>query len=54
VDRWVHFTLQDLLGALHCQCVHLATQFFAGTGHVLLGAGLGSGDDTGGVARGPA
>ena len=48
MDRWVHFTLQDLLGALHCQRSDLCAQFFAGAGHLLLGVGLGCSDDTGG------
>ena len=34
----VHFTLQDLLGALHCQRGNLATQFFAHATHTAPGA----------------
>ena len=48
----VHFALEDLLGALHCQGSDLATQFFAHARHLLLGVGAGSGNDTGGFVGG--
>ena len=45
MHRRVDFLAQDLLGALDGQRGHLLAQGFAGAHHLLLGIGLGSGND---------
>ena len=52
VDTGIDFALENLLGAFDGQTGHLVAQGFTGLDDLLVGFGLGSGDDLGGFVVG--